>query len=250
MNIWSFPREPVTDGPLKLRDTALCLWHCGIYRRKRSNSSAEREHEKVNTVSWRFTCLEALFVSDVLTTNVWGQQSCTMFAFLEMIVYFNVFLFFLFFYLLGLCLFWECCFSLQKNFLWDLLCSFVFCWLLLSLFFFWILACMCMCSPVCVCVSVMALTAVLEVCAAATCGIPPSWDQMEKRYMASHCFPINTSPASTIRWKVITAETGTARGVKHSRDELFKCFWNLGFALMLISTLQHNKCAANILEGV
>lgn len=61
MNIWSFPPEPVTDGPLKLRDTALCLWHCGIYRRKRSNSSAEREHEMVNTVSWRFTCLEARF---------------------------------------------------------------------------------------------------------------------------------------------------------------------------------------------
>ena len=86
MNIWSFPPEPVTNGPLKLRDTALCLWHCGIYRRKRSNSSAEREHEKVNTVSWRFTCLEVLFVSNVLTTNVLGQQSCTMFAFLEMIV--------------------------------------------------------------------------------------------------------------------------------------------------------------------
>lgn len=86
MNIWSFPPEPVTNGPLKLGDTALCLWHCGIYRRKRSNSSAEREHEKVNTVSWRFTCLEALFVSNVLTTNVLGQQSCTMFAFLEMIV--------------------------------------------------------------------------------------------------------------------------------------------------------------------
>lgn len=62
MNIWSFPPEPVTDGPLKLGDAALCLWHCGIYRRKRSNSSAQREHEKVNTVSWRFTCLETLFV--------------------------------------------------------------------------------------------------------------------------------------------------------------------------------------------
>lgn len=140
----------------------------------------------------------------------------------------------------------------EKLSLWDLLCSFVFCWLLLSLFFFFgfLHACACARLCVCVCVSVMALTAVLEVCAAATCGIPPSWDQMEKRYMASHCFPINTSPASTIRWKVIRAETGTARGVKHSRDELFKCFWNLGLALMLISTLQHNKCAANILEGV
>lgn len=70
MNIWSFPPEPVTNGPLKLRDTALCFWHCGIYRRKRSNSSAEREHEKLNIVSWQFTCLEALFVSNVLTTNV------------------------------------------------------------------------------------------------------------------------------------------------------------------------------------
>lgn len=91
MNIWSFPPEPVTGGPLKLRDTALCLWHCGIYRRKRSNCSAEGEHEMVNTVSWRFTCLEGLFVSNVLTT---GQQCCTMFAFLEMIVCFNVFIFF------------------------------------------------------------------------------------------------------------------------------------------------------------
>lgn len=91
MNIWSFPPEPVTDGPLKLGDTALCLWHCGIYRRKRSNSSAQREHEKVNTVSWWFTCLETLFVSNVLTTNVWGQQSCSVFAFLEMTVCFNVF---------------------------------------------------------------------------------------------------------------------------------------------------------------
>lgn len=98
MNIWSFPPEPVTDGPLKLGDTALCLWHCGIYRRKRSNSSAQREHEKVNTVSWWFTCLETLFVSNVLTTNVWGQQSCSVFAFLEMTVCFNVF--FLLFFLL------------------------------------------------------------------------------------------------------------------------------------------------------
>lgn len=96
MNIWSFPPEPVTDGPLKLGDTALCLWHCGIYRRKRSNSSAQREHEKVNTVSWWFTCLETLFVSNVLTTNVWGQQSCSVFAFLEMTVCFNVFFFFFF----------------------------------------------------------------------------------------------------------------------------------------------------------
>lgn len=91
MNIWSFPPEPVTDGPLKLWDTALCLWHCGIYRRKRSNFSAEREHEKVNTLSWRFTCLEALFVTNVLTTNVLGQQSYTMFAFLGTTVGFNVF---------------------------------------------------------------------------------------------------------------------------------------------------------------
>lgn len=114
MNIWSFPPEPVTDGPLKLGDTALCLWHCGIYRRKRSNSSAQREHEKVNTVSWWFTCLETLFVSNVLTTNVWGQQSCSVFAFLEMTVCFNVFFFF-FFFLFGLCLFCECCCSLQKK---------------------------------------------------------------------------------------------------------------------------------------
>lgn len=69
MNIWSFPPEPVTDGPLKLRDTALCLWHCGIYRRKRSNSSAETEHEMVNSVSWRFTCLEAFFVSNVVAAQ-------------------------------------------------------------------------------------------------------------------------------------------------------------------------------------
>lgn len=98
MNIWSFSPEPVTDGPLKLWDTVLCLSHCGIYRRKRSNSSAQREHKKVNMVSWWFTCLEACFVSNGLTTNVWGQHFCTMFAFREMTVCFIV-LFYLFFLL-------------------------------------------------------------------------------------------------------------------------------------------------------
>lgn len=61
MNIWSSPPEPVTDGPLKLRDTALCLWHCGIYSRKRSNFSAEQEEQwKVNRPAGWFTCLESL----------------------------------------------------------------------------------------------------------------------------------------------------------------------------------------------
>ena len=149
-------------------------------------------------MSWRFTCLKALFVSHVQTTNVWGQQSCTMlFAVLEMIVYFNVVV------VLGPRLFCERCFSVQKTFLLSSHCFFFVMLTFVRVFLCLVFqACMCVHVCACACVCVVTATAALEVSAVATCGIPLPRDQMErkkKRYMVSHCFPINTSPGSAFR---------------------------------------------------
>ena len=95
MNIWSFPPEPVTDGPLKLRDTALCLWHCGIYRRKKIKLlRGERTWNSKHCVLAVY-----LFRGLSLFQTSWpqmfrGNSVVQCLLFLEMIVSFNVFLFF------------------------------------------------------------------------------------------------------------------------------------------------------------
>lgn len=95
MNIWSFPPWTCHRWAFEAaRQRIVFVTLRDIQQREiKPQRGGGRTWNGKHCVLALFTCLEALFVSNVLTTNVSGQQCRTIFTFLEMIVCFNVFSF-------------------------------------------------------------------------------------------------------------------------------------------------------------
>lgn len=169
MNIWSFPPWTCHRWAFEAaRQRIVFVTLQDIQQREiKPQRGGGRTWNGKHCVLALFTCLETLFVSNVLTTNVSGQQRRTVFTFLEMIARFNVLSLFLFFTFRSDC---EFCCGLQKE-MFSFFCIFAFffrpCWLFCNYMHY------CDASA-----SAIAWTATLEVCTVAIFGIPPpAWDQ-------------------------------------------------------------------------
>lgn len=181
MNIWSFPPWTCHRWAFEAaRQRIVFVTLRDIQQREiKPQRGGGRTWNGKHCVLALFTCLEALFVSNVLTTNVSGQQCRTIFTFLEMIACFNVFSFFpsleLFVVWMLLQIAESRELSLQHlctSFL--VLLSFL---MLLPLMWMW---CVCAC----------AWTAALEVCTGAIFGIPPPRIKWEKDIWALTTFQL------------------------------------------------------------
>lgn len=97
MNIWSFPPWTCHRWAFEAaRQRIVFVTLRDIQQREiKPRRGGGRTWNGKHCVLALFTCLETLFVSNVLTTNVSGQQRRTIFTFLEMIACFNVFSLFL-----------------------------------------------------------------------------------------------------------------------------------------------------------
>lgn len=95
MNIWSFPPWTCHRWAFEAaRQRIVFVTLRDIQRREiKPQRGGGRTWNGKHRVLALFTCLEALFVSKVLTTNASGQRCRTIFTFLETIACFNVFSF-------------------------------------------------------------------------------------------------------------------------------------------------------------
>lgn len=162
MNIWSFPPWTCHRWAFEAaRQRIVFVTLRDIQQREiKPQRGGGRTWNGKHCVLALFTCLEALFVSNVLTTNVSGQQCHTIFTFLEMIACFNVFSFFPSLKLFAVWMLLRIAES-RKLSLHHLCTSFLVLLsllMLLPLMWMW-----------CACV----WTAALEVCTVAIFGIPP-----------------------------------------------------------------------------
>lgn len=193
MNIWSFPPWTCHRWAFEAaRQRIVFVTLRDIQRREiKPQRGGGRTWNGKHRVLALFTCLEALFVSKVLTTNASGQRCRTIFTFLETIACFNVFSFPPPHSDSLSC---ECCCGLQK------VENFPFKTFALLLWSCWVFVCRCCRSRrlwcVCVCTRADGSTGGLH---SSNIWNFPTWDQMGERYMGSRYFPINTSPASTGR---------------------------------------------------
>lgn len=193
MNIWSFPPWTCHRWAFEAaRQRIVFVTLRDIQQREiKPRRGGGRTWNGKHCVLALFTCLETLFVSNVLTTNVSGQQRRTIFTFLEMIACFNVFSFFP----LSWILLWIAereILSLQNLCIFlSVLLTFL---LLFQKHYFALLWRVCMCMCMCVDGNTGGLHS-SNIWNSPTC----MGSNGGKRYMGSHCFPINTSPALTGR---------------------------------------------------
>lgn len=183
MNIWSFPPWTCHRWAFEAaRQRIVFVTLRDIQQREiKPQRGGGRTWNGKHCVLALFTCLEALFVSNVLTTNVSGQQCRTIFTFLEMIACFNVFSFFPPHSDSLSC---ECCCGLHKeeNFPFNISALlFWSCWVFLCCYH----SCDCD-ARACACV----WTAALEVCTVAIFGIPPPRIKWEKDIWALTTFQL------------------------------------------------------------